>query len=140
MADGKANEAATIHMATAIAIVNGFDEIRLRIGFDMAQYLSALKAVNVKTDTPIEISLVHSLNLQIATPYGHVSNVYIVEVNGTQVIMTNRSPKARLIMYVFGTFRMFRCRANIRISVPFPSTPTMKIKANTIGTRYVSIR
>lgn len=47
-----------------------YDTIRL-----LHIYLSADKAVKVNTDTPIEISLAHSDNLQIIKPHGHDSNV-----------------------------------------------------------------
>lgn len=44
------------------------------------------------------------------------------------------------ITYVFGTFRIVRCLIKTIINVPFPSTPTIKIIENRIGTRYVSGR
>lgn len=94
----------------------------------------------MNTETPMEMSLVASLSLHISSPYGHDSTVYTVDVNGTHVIMTNRSPRARLSMYVLGTFRMLRCLMNTSTRVPLPSTPTTNIIANTTGTMYVSGR
>lgn len=106
----------------------------------MIIYLSALNAVSVNTDTPMETSLVASLSLHMSSPYGQDSTVYTVDVNGTHVMITNRSPSARLSMYVFGTFRMLRCLMNTSTRVPLPKTPTTNIIANTTGTMYVSGR
>lgn len=80
----------------------------------MAQYLSADSAVNVKTETPIEISLAHSVTLHKVFPHGHDSNVYIkpekrflcismhlllpifnLPLRGTQINITKRSARAR---------------------------------------------
>lgn len=66
----------------------------------MAQYLSAERAVMVKTETPIEMFLAVSDNLQTATPHGHDSKVYNTEVKGTQVTITSRSASAKDRMYL----------------------------------------
>lgn len=42
--------------------------------------------------------------------------------------------------YVFGMFRIDRCRKKIIISVPLPATPTTKIMLKRNGTMYVSGR
>lgn len=51
-------------------------------------HLSAAKAVRVKTETPMEMSLAHSESLQTARPQGQDSIVYRIDVNGTQVTIT----------------------------------------------------
>ena len=70
------------------------------MGSIMAKYRSADRAVNVKTDTPMETSLINSENLQTSRPYGQDSTVYTVEVKGTQKRMTSRSPTAKLQIYL----------------------------------------
>lgn len=74
--------------------------VSFRIGSTMAKQRSADNAVNVKTETPIERSLINSENLQTTTPYGHDSTVYTVDVNGTQKKTTRISPKAKEQMYL----------------------------------------
>lgn len=66
----------------------------------MAQYLSADKAVNVKTDTPMERLFTVSDNLHMPTPQGQYSTVYKIEVKGTQVNITKRSASAKDKMYL----------------------------------------
>ncbi len=70
------------------------------IGSTIAKYRSAERAVNVKTETPMETSLINSENLQTNSPYGQLSTVYTVEVKGTQNRMTRRSPTAKLTIYL----------------------------------------
>ena len=43
-----------------ILVPNLLPLVYLLIGFDIAQYLSALSAVNVKTETPTDTSFAHS--------------------------------------------------------------------------------
>lgn len=78
MAAGMASRIASIHMTRAVKRVTGFAESRpatwRRIGFTMAQYLSALRAVSVNTDTPIDTSFANSDTLQMSSPYGHDSS------------------------------------------------------------------
>lgn len=66
----------------------------------MAQYLSADRAVNVNTDTPMLTSLAVSDILQISSPQGQDSSVYMTETNGTQMRITNRSASAKEKMYL----------------------------------------
>jgi len=78
MAAGMASKMASTQMPSAVKRVTGFVESRpdtwRRIGFTMAQYLSALRAVSVNTETPIDTSLAHSDTLQINSPYGQDSS------------------------------------------------------------------
>lgn len=65
MADGIAMPIAKTHMNNAVSSVKIFAPSLplaacLLIGLTIAQYLSALKAVKVKTDTPIDTSFAHS--------------------------------------------------------------------------------
>lgn len=69
-------------------------------GSTIAKNRSADKAVRVNTDTPIDISLMVSDNLQTASPQGQESTVYTVDVNGTHVIITSRSAKANDKIYL----------------------------------------
>lgn len=71
-----------------------------RSGFTMAQYRSADKAVNVNTDTPIDISFAHSVIRHNADPHGHDSSVYNSDANGTHMIITNKSANANENMYL----------------------------------------
>lgn len=61
----------------------------------MAQYRSADNAVNVNTETPIDMSLAHSVIRHSAAPHGHDSNVYTTDVSGTQIKITSKSASAR---------------------------------------------
>lgn len=72
----------------------------LRNGFTMAQYRSTDSAVNVKTETPMEISLADSVMRHSQLPHGHDSNVYTNDASGTQMMMTNRSASASENMYL----------------------------------------
>jgi len=45
------------------------------MGSTIAKYLSAERAVRVKTLTPMDRSLINSENLQTTTPYGQLSTV-----------------------------------------------------------------
>ena len=78
MAAGMASKMARTQMPSAVKRVTGFVESRpdtwRRIGFTMAQYLSALRAVSVNTETPIDTSLAHSDTLHISSPYGQDSS------------------------------------------------------------------
>lgn len=78
MAAGMASKMASTQMPSAVKKVTGFVESRpdawRRNGFTMAQYLSALRAVSVNTETPIDISLAHSDTLQISSPNGQESS------------------------------------------------------------------
>lgn len=58
-------------------------EWNFRSGSQIAKNLSPDKAVNVKTDTPIDKSLKNSEILQINSPHGHESCMNIADVNGT---------------------------------------------------------
>lgn len=69
-------------------------------GSTIAKYLSAESAVRVNTDTPILTSLAASDTLQTVSPQGQDSKVYTIDVNGTQVMMTRRSARARESMYL----------------------------------------
>lgn len=64
--------------------------------------------------------------LQMRVPNGQESTVYMMEVKGTLERITRRSPRARLKMYVFGTFRIVLCRMKMSTRVPFPRQPTWK--------------
>lgn len=44
------------------------------------------------------------------------------------------------VTHVFGMLRIARCRRKMTTSVPLPTMPTMKMRANTTGTMYVSGR
>lgn len=77
-----------------------FHTCNLRRGLTMAQYLSADRAVSVKTDTPMLMSLADSETLHTTTPHGHDSTVYRIEVKGMTVMMTSRSAKASEKMYL----------------------------------------
>lgn len=69
-------------------------------GSTIAKYLSAESAVRVNTDTPMLTSFALSDTLQTVSPHGHDSKVYTIDVNGTQVMMTRRSARARERMYL----------------------------------------
>lgn len=62
---------------------------------DTCEYLpknrSPLKAVSVKTETPIDKSLKNSDALQMSSPQGHDGWMKIAVVNGTVVTITRRS-------------------------------------------------
>lgn len=61
----------------------------------MAQYLSAERAVKVKTETPTEIVFVVSDNLHTPIPHGQPSVVYIRPVKGMHVTSRSKSARAR---------------------------------------------
>lgn len=69
-------------------------------GSTIAKYLSADRAVRVNTDTPILTSLAASDTLQTVSPHGQDSTVYTIDVNGTQVMMTRRSARAKERIYL----------------------------------------
>lgn len=54
----------------------------------------------MNTDTPIDISLAHSVTRHSADPHGHESNVYIKDVNGTHMMITSKSANANEKMYL----------------------------------------
>lgn len=58
------------------------------MGSTMAKKRSAERAVRVKTDTPMEMSLAHSDTLHSIRPNGQESSTYTVKVNGTHVSIT----------------------------------------------------
>jgi len=65
MTAGVASVMAKTHINSAVNIVNALSPsvipaARLLKGFTIAQYRSALNAVRVNTDTPIDTSLAHS--------------------------------------------------------------------------------
>jgi len=64
----------------------------------------------------------------------YLLTVYKVEVKGTEVTITKKSPSARLKMYVLGTFLMLLLRIKISTRVPLPRTPTTKMRAKRTGT------
>lgn len=66
----------------------------------MAQYRSADSAVSVKTDTPMLMSFPVSDILQMVSPHGHDSRVYITDTKGTQISITSKSASARENMYL----------------------------------------
>lgn len=61
----------------------------------MAKKRFAESAVSVNTDTPTEMSFAVSDILQINSPHGQDSTVYIIDVNGTLVRITSRSASAK---------------------------------------------
>lgn len=61
----------------------------------MAKYRSPERAVSVKTETPTEMSLANSVRRQRVLPIGEDSVVYTISANGTQIIITSRSAKAK---------------------------------------------
>lgn len=71
-----------------------------RNGFTIAQYRSADRAVNVNTETPIEISFADSVMRQSIPPHGHDSNVYTIDASGTHIKITNKSARANENMYL----------------------------------------
>lgn len=58
----------------------------------------------------------------------------------TKLTLYSGQPTNIINTYVLGTFLIVRCRRKITTKVPFPIQPTKKIKKNTTGTTYVSIR
>lgn len=66
-----------------------------RKGLTMAKYRSPERAVSVKTETPTEMSLANSVRRQRVLPIGEDSVVYTISANGTQIIITSRSAKAK---------------------------------------------
>lgn len=66
----------------------------------MAKNRSLDRAVNVKTDTPIETSFINSDIVHIVLPHGHDSTVYTSDTNGTDVTINNKSANASDKMYL----------------------------------------
>lgn len=75
-----------------------------RNGFTIAQYRSAESAVNVNTDTPIDMSFAHSVMRHNAEPHGHDSNVYNSDANGTHIMITSKSANANENIYLKNIF------------------------------------
>ena len=86
-------------------------------------YLSAERAVSVKTDTPTEVSWIKGISLQPILPNSHLSARYLLASTGAQVTRRSRSPKARLEMNRFGTFLMDYTVQKILIRVMLPMRP-----------------
>lgn len=86
-------------------------------------YLSAERAVSVKTDTPTEVSWIKGISLQPTLPNSHLSARYLLASTGAQVTRRSRSPKARLEMKRLGTFRMDFTVQKILIRVMLPTSP-----------------
>lgn len=86
-------------------------------------YLSAERAVSVKTDTPTEVSWIKGITLQPVLPNSHLSARYLLASTGAQVTRSSRSPTARLEMNRFGTFRMDFTVQKILIRVMLPTRP-----------------
>ena len=64
----------------------------------------------------------------------------MVAVNGTETKIKSRSPMANETMKILGAFRIVLFFRTVKINVPLPTTPTMKMKAKTTGTAYASGR
>lgn len=86
-------------------------------------YLSAERAVRVKTDTPTEVSCMKGISLHPVLPNSHSSARYLLASTGTQVTKSSRSPKAKLEMNKLGTFRMDFTVQKILIKVILPIRP-----------------
>lgn len=71
----------------------------------------------MNTDTPIDISLAHSVTRHSADPHGHESNVYIKDVNGTHMTITSKSANANEKMYL-RTKSTAKKQENIRYYYP----------------------
>lgn len=69
-------------------------------GSTIAKNLSALNAVSVKTDTPIERSLINSDAEHMVCPHGQESIAYTTATNGTLNSTTNKSATANDRMYL----------------------------------------
>lgn len=54
----------------------------------------------MNTETPIEMSFANSVTRQSVPPHGHDSNVYTIDVNGTQISITSKSASASESIYL----------------------------------------
>lgn len=62
----------------------------------------------MNTDTPILTSLAASDTRQTVSPHGQDSTVYTMDVNGTQIIITNKSASANERMYLKQNYFKFK--------------------------------
>lgn len=81
----------------------------------MAKNLSAERAVRVKMETAMDISLTVSDSLQMSWPHGHESTVYTMDVKGTLVIITNKSANASDNMYLEKRRRFYRKEFQLKL-------------------------
>lgn len=127
-ASGMANNIETIQIKAALRqiFIRAWDAW-ISIGRTMALYLSADSAVSVKTDTPTEVSCIKGISLQPILPNSHLSARYLLASTGAHVTSSSRSPKARLEMNRFGTFRMDLTVQKILMSVMLPIRPITMI-------------
>lgn len=94
-------------------------------GAAQLSYLSALRVVRVKTETPTEVSWMAGMSLQPTSPKSHSSEKYREASTGTQVTSSSRSPAARLEMKMLGTLLMALLEMKIFMRVMLPSKPTV---------------
>lgn len=90
-------------------------------------YLSAERAVRVKTETPTDVSWMKGMTLQPTLPNNHSSDRYRLASTGAQVTSSITSPSARLDMKTFGTFRTVLAEQKVFMSVMLPTSPNTLI-------------
>jgi hypothetical protein len=108
-ADGKANNAATIHTPQIVATVLrhvGFEETRTWKGVTITLYRWMLSRATEYADRQTDRRRQNRKNLHINSSYCHSSDILFAQASKKRTVTKIISLIAKIMMYILGTVRM----------------------------------